>query len=254
MAARDSKSGVARAKRGEAVRPAGDGASAAMSTVEDRIFARIRQAVLDRRLQPGTKLKEVALADTFGVNRAAVRKVLARLSFARLVALRPNRAAIVASPTVQESRDIFAARRVIEAAIVDRVARSAPRAALKSLRARVREEQTAYAQGDTRRGLQLSLEFHRELARLGGNEVLADFLEQLVARTPLVVLAYRSTNAVSACADDDHATIVDMLARGDADGAVNAMTSHLANLEAELDLEERKSAPADFATLFAAEA
>ena len=218
---------------------------------EDEIFARIHQAVLDPRLQPGTKLKEVALADAFGVNRAVVRKVLARLSYQRLVALRPNRAAVVASPSIGESRDIFAARRVVEAAIVDRVARSASRAAVKALRAHTLQEQEAYGRGDARRGLNLSLEFHRELARLGGNGVLAEFLDQLIARTPLVVLAHKSKSGDSACSDDEHAAIVEAIARTDADAAVEAMTAHLTSLESQLDLTEKLAAAPDFAALFA---
>jgi DNA-binding GntR family transcriptional regulator len=219
---------------------------------EADIFARMHQAVLERRLEPGMKLKEVALADAFGVNRAVVRRVLARLSYERLVVLRPNRAAVVASPSVQESRDIFAARRVVEAAIVASLAGSLSRTALKSLRTLLRDEQTAYARGDTPRALQLSLEFHRSLARHAGNGVLADFLGQLVARTPLVVLAYRSGNGDSACADAAHAGIVDALARGDADGAVALMTAHLRNLESQLDLAEKRTSAPDLATLFSA--
>lgn len=219
---------------------------------EADIFARMHQAVLDRRLEPGMKLKEVALAEAFGVNRAVVRRVLARLSYERLVVLRPNRAAVVASPSVQESRDIFAARRVVEAAIVASLAASVSRAALKSLRTLLRDEQAAYARGDTRRGLQLSLEFHRALARHAGNGVLADFLDHLVARTPLVVLAYQSGNGDSACAEDAHAAIVDALARGVGDEAVARMTEHLTNLEAQLDLDEKKRPAPDLATLFAA--
>jgi len=214
----------------------------------------MHQAVLDRRLEPGMKLKEVALAEAFGVNRAVVRRVLARLSYERLVVLRPNRAAVVASPSVQESRDIFAARRVVEAAIVASLAASVSRAALKSLRTLLRDEQAAYAGGDTRRGLQLSLEFHRALARHAGNSVLADFLDHLVARTPLVVLAYQSGNGDSACAEDAHAAIVDALARGVGDEAVARMTEHLTNLEAQLDLDEKERPATDLATLFAASA
>ena len=245
--ARAPRQSTARRVEGRAVRAAVTRTAAS----EADIFARMHQAVLDRRLEPGMKLKEVALADAFGVNRAVVRRVLARLSYERLVVLRPNRAAVVASPSVQESRDIFAARRVVEAAIVASLAASITRAALKSLRALLRDEQAAYAHGDTRRGLQLSLEFHRALARHAGNGVLADFLGHLVARTPLVVLAYRSGSADSACADDAHARIVEALGRSDGDEAVAAMTAHLENLEAQLDLAEKKTSAPDLATLFA---
>ena len=231
-----------------------DGRTTRAAGSEADIFARMHRAVLDRRLEPGMKLKEVALAEAFGVNRAVVRRVLARLSYERLVVLRPNRAAVVASPSVQESRDIFAARRVVEAAIVASLAASISRTALKSLRALLRDELAAYTGGDTRRGLQVSLEFHRALARHAGNGVLADFLDHLVARTPLVVLAYQSGNADTACADDAHAAIVDALARGDGNEAGARMTAHLRNLEARLDLAEKKTSAPDLATLFAAAA
>ena len=246
MAARKSKANSA--SRGSAPRCA---APATAAPSEDEIFARIYDAVLHHRLQPGTKLKEVALADAFGVNRAVVRKVLARLSYNRLVALRPNRGAVVASPSVEESRDLFAARRVVEAAIVERVAQSASRANVKSLRALAQHESDAYARGDARRGLTLSLQFHRDLSRLAGNGVLAEFVDQLIARTPLVVLAHRAGSADSSCSDDEHAAIVDAIGRGDARAAVAAMNEHLSSLEGQLDLRDARPAEPDFAELFA---
>jgi len=218
---------------------------------EDGVFARIYDAVLDHRLQPGTKLKEVALAQAFGVNRAVIRKVLARLSYNRLVSLRPNRGAVVASPSVDESRDLFAARRVAEAAIVECVARKASRADVKVLRTHAQHERDTYGNGDVRRGSKLSIEFHRELARLGGNSVLAEFLDQLIARTPLVVLAHKAINSDSSCSEDEHTEIVDAIARGDAAGAVAAMNAHLSSLEGQLDLTEAPLPAPDFAAIFA---
>lgn len=252
MAAR--KSGINGAGRlaGAAKAKAPARGAAAAAPNEDEIFARIYDAVLDHRLQPGTKLKEIALADAFGVNRAVVRKVLARLSYNRLVALRPNRGAVVASPSVPESRDLFAARRVVEAAIVGCIARKASRRDVKALRVLAQEEHDAYEGGDSRRGLKLSLAFHRELARLAGNGVLAEFLDQLIARTPLIVLAHKSGGAGNACDDDEHARIIDAIARGDAAAAGAAMTTHLASIEAQLDLTEAPPAAPDFAALFAA--
>ena len=61
--------------------PGRKGAARATAAVsEDDVYDRIRGAVLDHRLEPGTKLKEVALAEVFGVNRNVVRKVLQRLT------------------------------------------------------------------------------------------------------------------------------------------------------------------------------
>src|SRR6266705_3089916 len=118
---------------------------------EDEIYRRIYSAVLYHRLQPGTKLKEVALAEVFGANRSVVRKVLTRLAYDRLVALRPNRGAVVAIPSVEESRDLFAARRAAEAAIIGVVTRNIARAELKELRALAEREREAYRCGEVRK-------------------------------------------------------------------------------------------------------
>src|SRR5881392_1517426 len=219
---------------------------------ENEIYRRIYDAVLDHRMQPGTKLKEVALAEVFGANRSVVRKVLMRLAHNRLVALRPNRGAVVASPTVEESRDLFAARRVVEAAIVDATTRKIAPPELKALRALAASERDAYRRGELRQGLKLSLNFHQRLAAIGGNGVLAEFLDQLIARTPLVLLAYRGRGTDTACSNDEHLHIVEAIAGGDGAGAVAAITAHLENLEGQLHLDDEAQPPTDLGTLFAA--
>lgn len=220
---------------------------------EDEIYQRIHEAVLDHRLQPGTKLKEVALAEVFGANRNVVRKVLTRLAYNKLVALRPNHGATVANPSVDESRDLFAARRAVEAAIAENVARSIVPTELKSLRAIVASEQEAYRRGEMRKGLKLSLKFHQMLAAIAGNGVLAEFLDQMIARTPLVVLAYKSRGEETTCSIDEHTVIIDAIASGNPARAAAAMTAHLENLEGQLDLSDDAEPATDLVTLFGAD-
>jgi DNA-binding GntR family transcriptional regulator len=219
------------------------------ATADEGVYAAIREAILDHRLPPGTKLKEIPLAELFGVTRSVVRKALGRLAHERVVELRTNRGAIVASPSVEESRNLFAARQVIESAIVDSLARQLTKAQAKELRALVQEENAAYQRGEVRAGLKLSIEFHRVLARQAGNTVLADFLEQLVARTPLVLLAYRGPIQHAGCANDEHAEIVAALTAGDAARAVHLMRTHLDSLSGQLQLEDEEPA-ADLAAIF----
>src|SRR5687768_18259262 len=98
-------------------------AKTANGRAEDRVFNAILDAVLDHRLPPGTKLKERELAEIFGVSRAAVRAALTRLGHSLLVELRPNRGAVIANPSPDETQDLFEARRVIETATLQRLAR-----------------------------------------------------------------------------------------------------------------------------------
>ena len=177
--------------------------TAVSASAEQRVYDAIRDAIFEHRLAPGTKLKEVSLAELFGTSRATVRSVLARLGHAHLVELRPNRGAVVATPSIEESRQVFEARKAVEEAIVAKVARSASARDTAMLRQWVASEEAAYARGDEKGGVRLSVDFHRRLAEVAGNAVLARYLEELVSRTPLIALAHRG-QAPAPCGCDEH--------------------------------------------------
>lgn len=178
------------------------------------------------------------MSELFGVTRGTIRKAFTRLAAMKVIELRPNRGAIVASPSIEESRDLFAARRTIEGSIVDTLARRITKSQVRQLNALIKQEDLAYRRGEMRTGLKLSVDFHRVLASMAGNTVLTGVLDQLVSRTPLVVLAYRDPTQTNACANRDHAELVEAMAAHDADRAVVAMTCHLCNLEGKLQLRD----------------
>jgi len=221
-----------------------DGAASA----EQRVFDAIHDAIFEHRLAPGTKLKEVSLAEVFGVSRAVVRSALARLGHAHLVEQRPNRGAVVATPSIEESRQVFEARTAIEAAIVAKVARAASARDAAMLREWVASEEAAYARGDERGGVRLSVDFHRRLAELAGNRVLSRYLDELVSRTPLIALAHRG-HAPAPCGCDDHIALVDAIAAHDERRAMALMRDHIAHLERALNLRHPEK-PKSLAEVF----
>src|SRR5260370_36010657 len=111
---------------------------------EDRVFNAILDAVLDHRLAPGTKLTERELTEIFGASRGAVRAALSRLGHSLLVEQRPNRGAVIANPSPAQTRDLFEARRVPEASLVQRLARSLTAKQIAELRALLPPAQPAY--------------------------------------------------------------------------------------------------------------
>jgi DNA-binding GntR family transcriptional regulator len=219
-----------------------------IATPDQRVYDAIREAILDHRLAPGTKLKEVALAELFGASRATIRGVLSRLGHLHLVELRPNRGAVVATPSIEESRQVFEARKAIEEAIVAKVTARATRADLSVLKQALAAEETAYAQGDERGGLRLSIDFHRQLAALADNAVLMRYLEELMSRTPLIALAHRG-QAPTPCGCDDHIALIAAIAAGDAPRAARLMREHIEHLERALNLQPAE-APKTLAEVF----
>jgi DNA-binding GntR family transcriptional regulator len=215
---------------------------------EDEVLRQIEQAVLDHRLAPGTKLKEVHLADLFGVKRGMIRKVLTRLAHSRLVDQEPNRGATVARPSVKEGQDLFATRRVIESAILQILVTQVDERKITRLRKMLAQEQKAYERGHSEKALKLSVDFHRQLAVMAGNSVLEEYLNDIIRRTPLVILTHLGDDEQNRCRNQEHEAIIDALEKRDTKRAIKIMHQHLLHIESKIQHKPEKP-QADLATL-----
>lgn len=216
---------------------------------DEEIYRAVHDAILDHRLTPETKLTEDALGDVFGVSRTVVRKALLRLAHENMVRIRPNRGTVVASPSVEEARHVFEARRVVESSIVGIVGKSISADKIDELRTIVVRERAAHDARDRRKWIRLSGQFHICLAEMAGNDVLTAFLTELVSRTSLIIALYESQGA-AACSLDEHLAIIDALEAGDPGHALTLMNQHLVGCEKKLDLEPMATRP-DLTQVFA---
>jgi DNA-binding GntR family transcriptional regulator len=116
----------------------------------DEIYEKIYVAILEHRLHPGTKLVEERLAEIFGVSRARIREVLARLAHEQIVELYPQRGAYIARPTIEQAHDVFEARRLIEPAVLRRLIETLTPEKLTKLRQHQELERDARRREDKR--------------------------------------------------------------------------------------------------------
>jgi DNA-binding GntR family transcriptional regulator len=201
------------------------------------IYERLMNAISEHRLQPGTKLAEDRLATIFRVSRTTVRAVLQQLSHELVVTIVPNRGAFIASPTVEEARELFEARRQIELPLIEKVCRCATKKDLARLRAHVAQEQEARRRDDRRTAVRLSGEFHVMLAQVSGNRFMERTLRGLQMLTCLTILLYNAPTA-RACPHDEHAHLIDALEEGNVKLAQKVMVEHLEHIEATLRLHQ----------------
>jgi DNA-binding GntR family transcriptional regulator len=215
---------------------------------DELIYQDMYKAIIDHRIQPGTALQEDLLASTFGVSRTVIRKVLQRLSHGHLVDLVPNRGAAVAKPSADEARQVFDARRILERVLIERLVANISSDGLDRLIGVVDAERTAFEAGNKHERLTLSGNFHRLLAHLAGNNVLAGFLNELISRTSLIIAVYEAPGAVP-CLYGEHMQIVGALKRRDCKGTVELMEQHLRHVEAQIELSQSYDR-VDFRSIF----
>jgi len=203
----------------------------------DEIYEKIYVAILEHRLHPGTKLAEERLADIFGVSRARIREVLARLAHEQIVELYPQRGAFVAKPTIEQARDVFEARRLIEPAVVRRLVQTLNPEKLARLRMHQELELDARRRDDQRAVIRLSGEFHSLAADLAGNTALARSMRELSVLTCLMIFLYDAPTSTS-CRADEHSQIIEAIAKRDAPRAERLMLEHLEHIEHSMKLDQ----------------
>ena len=203
----------------------------------DTIVAALTRAIVEHRLQPGAKLTEQTLAGHFDVSRTLVRQALFQLSQRRLVTLEPARGAFVASPSAEEARQVFAVRRMLEVELTRAFVAAATPAHIDALRDHVAREQAAVQRQDVEGRTELLGDFHVLMAELLGNHVLADVLQDLLARCAIATLMYQSSHAAHD-SSAEHAALVECFAAGNVTRAVKLMREHLDHVEAGLKLDQ----------------
>jgi DNA-binding GntR family transcriptional regulator len=211
------------------------GADAAAGSTQ-RIVESITTAIVERRLMPGTKLAEQQIADIFGVSRTLVRQALNQLSRDRLVTLEPARGAFVAKPSVQEARQVFEVRTHARSGDGAPAVRGDHRRADRRAARAPGRRAAAVARTDVAGRTRLLADFHVVLARMLGNQVLADLLADLLTRSSLIALMYQSSHSAGH-SQAEHVAIVDALEKRDARAAVRLMEAHLGNVERNLQLK-----------------
>ena len=214
------------------------------------IHDRILDAIHERRLRPGTQLVEEKLASIFGVSRTQIRHAITRLAHDGIVTVYPNRGAFVSSPTIEEAREVFEARRLIEPWLIRKLAATATPAQVKRLRDHVVVESEARAAGDWQKIIPLSGEFHQLIADMVGNSLVARTLRELESLTSLVIILYDSPH-VPACPYHEHSDLIEAIERYDPDAAARRMVEHLDHVEAALDLHEEAAREIDLDAAFA---
>ncbi|TIW14990.1 MAG: GntR family transcriptional regulator, partial [Mesorhizobium sp.] len=90
--------------------------------------------------------------------------------------------------------------------------------------------------------IKASGDFHLLLASVAGNAILQRFMEELVARSSLVIALY-GRSGVSSCGHSEHMNILEALENGNSECASALMLHHIDHIEADLDLRVR-SGPA----------
>ncbi|MBW1596367.1 GntR family transcriptional regulator [Streptomyces sp. JJ38] len=196
----------------------------------ERVYAHVKQAVLDRRYEGGMLLTEGELAEAVGVSRTPVREALLRLEAEGLLRLYPKKGALVLPVSAQEIGDVVETRLLVEEHAARRPATPALVAELEELLERQRELARA---GDLAQVAVVDRCFHAAIVRGTGNQILTRLYDQLRDRQLRMGVAVMHAHPGRIAQNlAEHTEILDALRAGDADAAVAAVHRHVGSVRA----------------------
>ncbi|WP_328391550.1 GntR family transcriptional regulator [Nocardia sp. NBC_00416] len=206
-----------------------DGRTAPRATVADAL----REDILAGRLSPGDRLREVDLAERFGVSRIPIREALSQLQSEGFVTLVRYRGATVSAPSGSAARELVQIRRGLEVLAAQLAARSRGGAVAAELERVVRLGRSADLSHAHDELPPLIWRFHTLVAEASGNQQLQAMLEQILERVSWIFGQRLETRTPISWSD--HAAIAQAILNGSPVQAGYLMDEHIARDEDLLD-------------------
>jgi DNA-binding GntR family transcriptional regulator len=216
-----------------------DGATG--SPLVDRLAGAIQTRVLSGDVPVGSRLRQEALAEEFGVSRTPVREALRKLQATGLVELLPNRGAVVRGPSAREIREAYEVRAELEGLAAELAAgRISDRDLLRLREAQAlfrRSVETMIARRarrpqpwkDESVWVQANDLFHQAILDAAGNERLSDTIADLHRSFPrdLTWVALSQSSRLLEENVEQHEAILEAIERRDPVEARQRMIEHV---------------------------
>lgn len=196
----------------------------------DRVYQSLKEAILFRRIAPGTQLIEKTIADQLNVSRTPIRHAMSRLEYEGLVNVVPNRGAFVVQPTTDEIYQAFVMRKELESMALRLAMTSIDDQDIDQLKKYIEEERNTYQNNDILNYLNVNKEFHMYLANKSGNAFLVDYMERILDQINVYLMLYDvfyDTNMVESTRFVEHELIVEALNNQDLDRLLHLIDRHM---------------------------
>lgn len=186
----------------------------------------LREAILDGRLQPGSRLVQEEVAERYGTSRIPLREALRRLEGEGLVITVANRGSVVRPLSPKDVADLYDVRLALESVAVRRAAERL--IDLRDLsRQSAQQASSAFLAGNLPALFHLDRDFHAAITAESDNQHLVHVLGAQWSQIMRVMHAYLSAETYPVGVWSDHQRIAEDVAHGDSDAAVAHLHAHL---------------------------
>ncbi|ROO87000.1 GntR family transcriptional regulator [Actinocorallia herbida] len=200
-------------------------------SLSERVYAWLREQILNGRFAPGQRLIERELAELMQVSRVPLREALPLLENDGFVKLLPRRGAVVTQPTLRDIDELFDVRESLEvlaARLAARRAAADPGAPdVLALADCIQRARRALADGDDATAAAANVAFHRQIVKASGHLLLHDLMQPLDGRMEWLFRMTGDRDLTLQCAE--HEQLYEALRTGNVDLAGSLAFVHVAS-------------------------
>lgn len=206
-----------------------------LKSLREQVYDHLRHLMSRGEIQPGAFLNQEELASRLGVSRTPLRDALLQLEAEGFVAILPRRGVRVQPLTLDDIRHLYEVVGALEGAALLTAFPKLGQTELARLRRLNREMKTAVLDGDFDRYYDLNLAFHDVFLDRCGNERLVRIVGAYKQRLYDWPRRQGLVKEWELASLEEHAALVDLVARGDARGAAD----HLRDVHWSFPVQER---------------
>lgn len=192
-------------------------------------YQQLKDAIKKGEMAPGTRVREVEIAERFGISRTPAREAIRRLESEGLISFVPHNGAVVAKLDHQQTMELYDMREVLEGTAASFAARHASTAELEELEDLIASETEVVEDPDQLANLNRLI--HSAIYRAAHNRFLEKSL--LGLRDSMALLGGTTLGIEGRCAaaHQEHLAILDAIRERDEARAEQAARAHIRNAQ-----------------------
>lgn len=191
----------------------------------------LRNAISKGVLKPGERLMEIQLAEELGVSRTPVREAIRKLELEGYVVMLPRRGTYVSSLTIRDVNEVFEIRTSLESLAAALASERITDEEMDNLQRFLVQFANDIKSGDMEHIVDTDMKFHDALYQASRNNRLVGIISNLrdqLTRFRTTSMSYPDRLKASL---NEHRSLVEAIAQGDAKAAKAAAEFHMEQSE-----------------------
>jgi DNA-binding GntR family transcriptional regulator len=193
----------------------------------EQAYALLKQALTTLAYKPGDYLNTASLMDELALGRTPINHALHRLSTEGLVQIIPRKGVMVSPLSIDDALELIDVRLANEILCARLAAAKINPAELQQLKSLAREFDEASNSRNLTEVMNLDRLFHEQIALSARNQILAEILKVLHARSQRFWAISLAIEGHLAEVQKEHQAIIKAMARSDPDAAAAAVQAHV---------------------------